>query len=114
MPENTEDVEDDAQVVKNVNFDETVKKSKKEKPTAQEEDDSEEDNDEYDEDHEDDEDDEEDDNDDSEGFTEVGLYNVLGNFLVDEVTGNSVGVSLANIAKELSKLNHILKKYTSK
>ena len=41
----------------------------------------------------------------------MGLYNVLGNFLVDE-EGNTVGVSMSNIAKELAKLNHILKKYT--
>lgn len=55
---------------------------------------------------------EDDDSDDSdeEGtmLTDMGLYNVLGNFLIDE-NGQTIGMSLANIAKELSKLNHILK-----
>lgn len=71
------------------------------------EEDDEEDNDEEDDDEEDD------DEEDADGLTDIGLYNVLGNFMVDE-DGNTIGVSLSNIAKELAKLNHTLKKYVGK
>ena len=115
---------DETEIVKNVDFDEK-KKSKKSKKEEEEsvseedesteekvDDDSDEDDDNEEEDDEED-DDEEDDDEEYEqhdGLTDMGLYNVLGNFLVDE-EGNTIGVSLSNIAKELSKLNHILKKH---
>jgi ABC-type Zn2+ transport system substrate-binding protein/surface adhesin len=108
-------------VVKNVDFDETaedkkkkMKKIKEEKPDDEEDDDvSEEDIDEDEEDDDDEDDDDEEDEDFADGLTDIGLYNVLGNFLVDD-EGNSIGASLSTIAKELSKLNHTLKKYVSK
>ena len=108
----------DEKVVKNVEFDEKeskkTKKSKleEEEKLTKDEEDSEEEDDDYEEEDESD-DDEDDDDNDADGLTDVGLYNVLGNFLVDE-DGNSIGVSLSNIAKELSKLNHTLKKYSNK
>jgi hypothetical protein len=122
--------ENDETILKNVNFEELENKKKKSKKFEEiledEEDtkfkivDEEEDDDEINEDDndcdDDDDDDEEDDDEDDEfgdGLTDVGLYNVLGNFFVDE-EGNTIATSLANIAKELSKLNHIVKKYTSK
>ena len=116
---------DETEIVKNVDFDEQNKKSKKLKKKEEEKEEEEEEsvseenesseNDDTDEDSENDveEDDDEDDDEEYEqhdGLTDMGLYNVLGNFLVDE-EGNTVGVSLSNIAKELAKLNHILKKY---
>jgi hypothetical protein len=73
--------------------------------------DDDEDDDDDDEDYEEDDDEEEDDMPD--GLTDIGLYNVLGNFLVDD-DGNTIGTSLSNIAKELAKLNHSLKKFNSK
>jgi hypothetical protein len=115
-------------VVKNVDFNESteknIKKMKKIKEEKHDDDDDEEneDNEEVtteedvnDNDEEDDEDDDdnEDDEDFADGLTDIGLYNVLGNFLVDE-DGNSIATSLSNIAKELGKLNHTLKKYVSK
>ena len=69
------------------------------------------DSDEIDEDDSDDEDEDDDDDDDEvTGLTDMGLYNVLGNFLVDE-DGNTIGMSLSNIAKELSKINHSIKNH---
>jgi uncharacterized membrane protein YdbT with pleckstrin-like domain len=113
--------DDASEVIKNIDFDEGSKKKKTTKlddpideedsfdtSEDEEEDDEEDEEDEEDEDDEDDEDDEEDA---QEGLTDVGLYNVLGSFLMDE-EGNSIGVSLSNIAKELGKLNHSIKKYT--
>ena len=128
--EKQEDADNEDKVVKNVNFEDSEKKSKKKKKHDEEEHDSDEDDieddddvdeDEDDDDEDDDDEDEDDEDededgnedDDAEGLTDVGLYNVLGNFLVDE-EGNSVGVSLSNIAKELNKLNHVLKKYVTK
>lgn len=102
------------EVIKNVNLDDEKKKKKKVKSEDPvEEEDSQEETDDSEEEDDDDDDDEEDDDDDEEpeGLTDVGLYNVLGSFLMDE-EGNNIGVSLSNIAKELSKLNHTLKKYT--
>ena len=111
MPEPDETNE----VIKNVNFDDGKKKKKKvkvEDPVEEEDTQDETDSNDSDEDSEDDDDDEEEDDDEEpEGLTDVGLYNVLGSFLMDE-EGNSIGVSLSNIAKELGKLNHTLKKYT--
>lgn len=117
---------DETEIVKNVDFDEQNKKSKKLKKKEEEKEEEEEEsvseenesseNDDTDEDSENDVEEDDDDEDDDEeyeqhdGLTDMGLYNVLGNFLVDE-EGNTVGVSLSNIAKELAKLNHILKKY---
>jgi hypothetical protein len=106
---------DATEVIKNVDFDEGNKKKKVktvEEPIDEE--DSEESLDTTDEDDDEDDDEEDDDDDDDdvhEGLTDVGLYNVLGSFLMDE-EGNSIGVSLSNIAKELGKLNHSLKKYS--
>ncbi len=111
---------DNVKVVKNIDFkDESSKKSKKLKIEEEEEEFSEEveENDETSEeetdDDNDDDDEDEDENDLADGLTDLGLYNVLGNFFVDE-EGNTVGTSLSTIAKELAKLNHHLKKYLSK
>lgn len=100
-----EDGEED-DILKNKNIDELDEDS-------EEEDDDEEDEDE-DEDEEDEDEDEEEDEDEDEmenGLTDVGLYNVLGGFLVDE-SGNSIATSLSKIAKELSRLNSNLKSYS--
>jgi hypothetical protein len=122
--------ENDETILKNVNFEELENKKKKSKKFEEiledeedikfkivDNDDDDEDVEENDDEDNDDEDDDEDDDDDDDefgdGLTDVGLYNVLGNFFVDE-EGNTIATSLANIAKELSKLNHIVKKYTSK
>jgi hypothetical protein len=54
----------------------------------------------------------EDDSDDdieADGLTDVGLYNVLGNFLVDE-QGNTIGASLSSIALELKRMNGYIKR----
>ena len=115
--------ESEATVVKNVEFKDVAKKKKAksdleelnedlEEDLEEVLDDDEEDDDDEDEDEDEDEDDE-DDEDEADGLTDIGLYNVLGNFMVDD-DGNTIGVSLSNIAKELSKLNHLLKKYVSK
>lgn len=115
---------DETEIVKNVDFDEQNKNSKKlkkkeedeEEETVSEEnessenDDTDEDSDNEVEEEDDDDEDEDDEYEQHDGLTDMGLYNVLGNFLVDE-EGNTIGVSLSNIAKELAKLNHILKKY---
>jgi hypothetical protein len=107
--------DDASEVIKNVDFDEGSKKKKTTKvddPIDEEDSEDSFDTSEEDDEEDDDDDDEEDDDDDAqEGLTDVGLYNVLGSFLMDE-EGNSIGVSLSNIAKELGKLNHSLKKYT--
>ena len=116
-------------VVKNVEFSDNIEKKdkkKKSKKEVEEEDDEQfdkdivEDDDEDDEDDDDDEDDEDDDEDDddedddnADGLTDLGMYNIMGQFLVDD-EGNTAGASLATIAKELGKLNHLLKKYISK
>jgi hypothetical protein len=106
---------DASEVIKNIDFDEGSKKKKTTKlddPIDEEDSfDTSEDEEEEDEDDEEDEEDEDDEEDAQEGLTDVGLYNVLGSFLMDE-EGNSIGVSLSNIAKELGKLNHSIKKYT--
>jgi hypothetical protein len=121
--ENKEEVSTE-DVVKNVSFDDVKKKKSKkneiekkieEESTDEEEDDdddilNDEDEDE-DEDEDDDDDDDDEDDDEAEGITDVGLYNVLGSFLMDE-EGNNIGTSLSNIAKELAKLNHLVKKFS--
>jgi hypothetical protein len=116
--ENKEDVSTEDVVVKNVNFDDVdVKKKKSKKNEVEEVSTEEEDNDINDDDEDDDEeddeddDDEDDDDDEVEGITDVGLYNVLGSFLMDE-EGNNIATSLSNIAKELAKLNHHVKKFS--
>ena len=114
------------EVVKNVNFKDEKKKKKMSKVDEEAlldeeldkelddyEDEDDDDDDDDDDDEEDDDDDEEEDDDEADGLTDIGLYNVLGNFMLDD-DGNTVGVSLSNIAKELSKLNHTLKKYVNK
>ena len=107
-------------VVKNVEFSDNIEKKdkkKKSKKEVEEEDDEQfdkdivEDDDEDDEDDDEDDDDEDDDN--ADGLTDLGMYNIMGQFLVDD-EGNTAGASLATIAKELGKLNHLLKKYISK
>lgn len=65
---------------------------------------------EEDEEEEEEEDDDDDDDMVADTLTDVGLYNVLGNFLSDD-EGNTIGSSLAQIAKELGKLNHNVKKF---
>lgn len=55
------------------------------------------------------EDDEDDESIEADGLTDVGLYNVLGNFLVDD-NGNTVGASFASIALELKRLNSYIKR----
>jgi hypothetical protein len=110
-------------VVKNVDFNEKgekkMKKIKEEKRDDEDDDENEEPtteeevNEDGDEEDEDDDDEEDDEEDFADGLTDIGLYNVLGNFLVDE-DGNSIATSLSNIAKELAKLNHTVKKYVSK
>ena len=57
----------------------------------------------------DDGDDDSDDDIETDGLTDVGLYNVLGNFLVDE-QGNTIGASLSSIALELKRLNGYVKR----
>jgi hypothetical protein len=109
MPE----IDDTMEVIKNVNFDDEKKKKKNvniEDPVDEEDTNDETDSNDSDE-EEDDDDEEEEEEDEPEGLTDVALYNVLGSFLMDE-EGNSIGVSLSNIAKELGKLNHTLRKYT--
>ena len=114
MPD-TETEETTTEVVKNVDFDEVAKKKKKkvkvEDPVEEEDSQDESESDDSEEEEYEDDDDEDDEDEEPEGLTDVGLYNVLGSFLMDE-EGNSIGVSLSNIAKELGKLNHTLKKYT--
>lgn len=46
---------------------------------------------------------------DADGLTDVGLYNVLGNFLADD-QGNTIGASFASIALELKRLNSYVKR----
>ena len=116
MPSEKDEVSASEDVVKNVNFDDVKKKKNKKNEIEKKfEDESSEDEEEdivEDDDEDDDDDDEdEDDDDEVEGITDVGLYNVLGSYLMDE-EGNSIGVSLSNIAKELAKLNHLVKKYS--
>lgn len=106
------------EVVKNVDVVESdnvkTKKTKKAKEVYEkvivEEDET--DDDEIDEDGDDEEDEDDDDEDDEEvsGLTDVGMYNILGNFLVDD-EGNSIGTSLSNLVKEVSKLNSTIKKF---
>jgi hypothetical protein len=122
--ENKEEVSTE-DVVKNVSFDDVKKKKSKkneiekkieEESTDEEEDDDndildDEDEDEDADDDDDDDDDDDEDDDEAEGITDVGLYNVLGSFLMDE-EGNNIGTSLSNIAKELAKLNHLVKKFS--
>lgn len=112
-PEETVVSIDEGADIKNVEYKEEVKKSKKQK--VEEEVDSDEEVESDSDEEEDGDDDEEDDDDDveEEPLTDVTLYNVLGNFLIDD-EGVSIGTSLSSIAKELGKLNHTLKKYTSK
>lgn len=105
-------------VVKNVDFDEIeekkMKKIREEKEDEVDEEEVDEEEEEEDDDNSDDEEEEDDDEEDfADGLTDIGLYNVLGNFLVDE-DGNNIGTSLSNIAKELAKLNHLVKKYVNK
>jgi ABC-type Zn2+ transport system substrate-binding protein/surface adhesin len=89
-------------------------KIKKTKHSRKEEEKEEEEDEEEDEEENEDEDEEDDDDDDddmvADTLTDVGLYNVLGNFLSDD-EGNTIGSSLAQIAKELGKLNHNVKKF---
>ena len=90
----------------------TLKKTKHSvKEEKDEENEEVEDDEEEEEDEDEDDDDDDDDDDDmvADTLTDVGLYNVLGNFLSDE-EGNTIGNSLALIAKELGKLNHNVKK----
>ena len=54
-------------------------------------------------------DDDDDDSVEADGLTDVGLYNVLGNFLVDD-QGNTIGASFASIALELKRLNGYIKR----
>lgn len=117
MPSKKDETEE---VVKNVEFDEEEKKKSKKQKKVEVEDEEDDDTSESDEqieddndddDEDDDEEEEDEDNDTADALTDMGLYNVLGNFLVDE-DGNTIGASMSNIAKELSKLTHILKKYT--
>lgn len=75
----------------------------------EENEDDEDDDDDDDEDDDEDDDDDDDDDEDGMGITDISLYNILGNFLTDE-EGNTIGMSLSNIAKELNKLNHIIVK----
>jgi hypothetical protein len=82
-------------------------KIKKTKHSEKEEEDEDE---EEDEEEEEEEDDDDDDDMVADTLTDVGLYNVLGNFLSDD-EGNTIGSSLAQIAKELGKLNHNVKKF---
>lgn len=108
------------EVVKNVDVVESdnvkTKKTKKTKEVYEkvivEEDESDDDEIDEDGDDEEDEDDDDEDDDDEEvsGLTDVGMYNILGNFLVDE-EGNSIGTSLSNLVKEVSKLNSTIKKF---
>lgn len=79
-----------------------IKKTKHSGKEEEEEEDEEEE--------EEDDDDEDDDDMVADTLTDVGLYNVLGNFLSDD-EGNTIGSSLAQIAKELGKLNHNVKKF---
>jgi hypothetical protein len=58
---------------------------------------------------EEDDDDDSDDDIEADGLTDVGLYNVLGNFLVDE-QGNTIGASLSSIALELKRMNGYIKR----
>lgn len=120
MPEIERLGEEEELVVKNIDINEETGKKHKSKKTIESKkkaEDTEDDEDDEDDDteDEDDEDDEDDDDDDmvADGLTDVGLYNVLGSFLSDE-EGATIGVSLSNIAKELNKLNHNLKKYMNK
>ena len=103
------------ETIKQINEDEDKEDDKEEDKDDDEDVENEENEEDDDDDDEDDEDDDDDDDDDmvADGLTDVGLYNILGNFLTDD-EGNSVGNSLSLIAKELSKLNHNLKKYCSK
>jgi hypothetical protein len=119
--------EDNVKVVKNVEFSEKKKTKKikeeydeedKEEEEHNEEENEDEDEDEDDDDDDDDDDDEEDDDEEDDdvgldGLTDLGLYNIMGQYFVDD-EGNTVGSSLSTIAKELGKLNHIIKKYVSK
>jgi hypothetical protein len=117
--------EDNVKVVRNVDFSEKKKVKKIDEDDEEyvdEKDNDEEDDTEDDEDEEDDEEDEEDDDDEEDeedeeagldGLTDIGLYNIMGQYFVDD-EGNTVGSSLSTIAKELGKLNHIIKKYISK
>lgn len=105
------DYKDDADKKKNkkIKINEVLEELNKELEEELDDDIDEEEDDEEDE----DDDEEDDDEEDADGLTDIGLYNVLGNFMVDE-DGNTIGVSLSNIAKELAKLNHTLKKYVGK
>ncbi len=114
----------DEEEVKNVEFNEKTqeKKHKKSKKTDNIEiiddsdnsnDDDEDDDEIEEEEDDDDDDDDEDDGLDEEPLTDVTLYNVLGNFLIDEEGVNIAG-ALTNISKELAKLNHTLKKSMKK
>ena len=114
-----EDEKKDDAVVKNVDFNEIVnKKDKKEKKKSIKKEDTSdsensEDDDEFEIEEDDDvndDDDDDDDDDEAETLTDVGLFHVLRNFLTDE-DGENIGTSMSNIAKELSKLNHNLKKF---
>ena len=113
MPSKEKKETTEENVVRNVHV-EKPKKKKVESDDDEKDKDYEPDESESDSDDSDESDDETEDNDvDPEGLTDVGLYNVLGNFLLDE-DGNSIAVSLSNIAKELAKLNHTLKKFSNK
>ena len=45
------------------------------------------------------------------GFDTDAMHDIWSAFLTDEESGDTVGKSVANIAKELSKFNHNFKKY---
>ena len=96
-------------VIEETNEEDVVANHDEDNDEVDDEDDDEEDDDDDDDDEEDD-DDDDDDDDVLGGITEMGLYNILGNFLADE-DGKTIGSSLSNIASELNKLNHNIKKY---
>ena len=113
-PEETIVSIEEATEIKNVEYKDEVKKSKKQKVVEEVDSDDEEEVDSDDDDEEEDSDDDDDEDAvEEEPLTDVTLYNVLGNFLIDD-DGVSIGSSLSSIAKELGKLNHTLKKYSSK
>lgn len=101
---------DNTDVVQSEPENKTLKTKKTKHSKKEEEDKVEEEEDEEDDEEEDEEDDEDDDDMVADTLTDVGLYNVLGNFLSDD-DGNTIGSSLALIAKELGKLNHNVKKF---